>query len=184
MLAYLINNRLFNLSLLDNKTKPVTKSCLIIKPSLLLNPSVEILLDISPSFILVFYQLNFFFHDFLISATVSGGLLWKLFITCPICKPGFRSLFSEIKKQGKAPTMVSIWFLKLIVTSVHFRNFDSFTIYSVGCSNTYKKWLSYAPIRDSAALHGTPQCCRVTILTLDLNLSILRVIMPNFSSIR
>ena len=30
-----------------------------------------------------------------------------------------------------------------------------------------KKWLSYGPIRDSAALYGILQCCRVTVLYLD-----------------
>ena len=44
-----------------------------------------------------------------------------------------------------------------------------------------KKWLSYGPIRDCAALHGILQCCRVYVLSADF---ILSIIMQNFSSFR
>ena len=34
-----------------------------------------------------------------------------------------------------------------------------------------KKWLSYGPIRDCAALHGILQCCRVYVFPADFILS-------------
>ena len=69
----------------------------------------------------------------------------------------------------------------ILFNSGSFPNSESSCKYS---AHSKEKWLVYKLVRDSAALHGILQCCRVTVFARDLILSTQRVIMQNFRSIR